>query len=188
MANKTPTQRYVPGNVPNTPEALIQFLFDELYRIAAAINPFPVTLNIEQDGLIIPVSIVANTVRLFVGIDPLQEIPGGAWDSVLGQWVCPVTGTYQMSVNTSIAPSALGNKIYQSTVAIWVDNQIDPPREVWRTFVNGVDNLEQSNQISLAGPVDAGSVLYATITLVDASNTFDANVSAYMSLVEVFQI
>jgi hypothetical protein len=185
MANKTPTQRYVPGNVPDTPAALIQFLFDELYRIASAINPFPITLNIEQVGLIIPISPVPISQRLFIGVDPLSENPGGAWDPQAGEWICPVSGTYQMSVNTALLAGSLGNKLYESQLAIWVDNQIDPPREVWRTFVNGVDDLPLSNQISLAGPVGAGSVLYVVLTLVDANNSFDATIDSYMSLVQV---
>jgi hypothetical protein len=182
MALKEPTARYSPGSIPSV-EGLPEFLQDELWRIATAISAFPVTLNIEQVGLIVPITPVPVTFRLFIGALPISEVPGGGWDSALGEWINPVNGIYNMSVNTNIEPFGQGNKIYESEVSIWADDNINPPREVWRTYANAPDDQFLSATISLSGPLVDQSKLWAELTVFDDQFSGDIIVNSYMSIV-----
>ena len=62
MAKQT-TERYHPGNLPDSPDGLIQFLFDELWRIAQAISAHIVGATVTQLGLIVPVTPVPTVAQ-----------------------------------------------------------------------------------------------------------------------------
>jgi hypothetical protein len=188
MANKIPTRPYLPGNVPDTPAALIQFLFDELYRIAAAINPFPVSLVVKQIGLIVAVTPVPTTVRLFIGSVPVQEYPGGAWDPGPGEWVNPVSGLYTVNVNSNVEGFGTGNKLYQLSIQLWEDNHIDPPSIIWATEANGPDDRVLSVQVDLSGAVLQGSSIYAEATVFDDQFSGNVTLNSHMSIALVGEL
>lgn len=183
MARKVPTERYTPASVPSV-EGLPQFLYDELWRIATAIEPFPITLNIKMLGMLVGIGPTPTSSRLFLGIDPLQENPGGQWDSALAEWVCDVTGVYQMSVNLLIEPFGAGNKDYLAQVFIYTEED-GLPREIWHSTDTGIDNMELGVAISLAGPLTKGDKLWAEAVLMHELFTGNVTVNAYMSLVQV---
>jgi hypothetical protein len=182
MANKRPTERYVPGNVPDTLPGLVQFLYDELWRIATAINPFPISLNIEQFELLADVAPLPQLTQLFVGSVPIRELPGGAWDSASGRWVCPVSGVYQISINCRVEPFGAGNKIYQAVVSIVLDGDTADP--VWSSTDNGPDDRPLGVNITLSGPVNEGQTLSAFVSLDDDQFTGQCVVDSYMSIAQ----
>ena len=61
--SKRASERYVPGNIPDTLPGLVQFVYDELPRISQALNEFPVGLNVAQAEPAVPIGTVAVEFR-----------------------------------------------------------------------------------------------------------------------------
>lgn len=178
MALKTQTERYAPGNLPATAEGLIQFLFDELPRIAAALNSFPVALNVFESHGGVPVDTVPNEFRLFEGIGPTLDIPGGAWDSVLGEWKCPAAGLYIINVTANVAAFGAGNKDYACTLKIYADDV-----EIISNPTVGDDAFPLGAAIAIGTFIQRETIIRSTITLVHEQFAGSTTVGAYMTII-----
>lgn len=176
---KPTTEHYYPGNLPGQAQALIPFLFDELWRIAAAIRGHVVGANVTQTDLIVPVTPVPAVAQLLVNGTILSDLPGGAFETVPGTGIykVPENGQYQISVSSIIAPFGAGNKIYNVVLSIQVDGI-----ELWRAVDSGDDDQELGASISL------GSYLLAdqevTFWIESQHDQFTGNISidTYMSM------
>jgi len=178
MALKAPIDRYTPGNLPDTADGLIQFLLDELERIAAAMNEFPVGINVGEVQIGVPVTTIPAEFRLFEGETPLFDIPGGSWDLPLGEWTCPATGLYTINVVCSIAPFGAGNKDYACTLRVYSDDV-----EILSTSSVGDDAFPLGADIGLSTFIDRESVIRATITIVHDQFVGTTTVTSFMSIV-----
>jgi hypothetical protein len=174
---KPTTERYHPGNLPDDAQALIPFLFDELWRIAQAISGHIVGMNVVQTGLIIPIAAVPVTQQLFLGELPLSDLPGGAWDPATGSYTVPENGQYQLSIDCVVYPFGAGNKLYSGDVFFLVEGI-----ELWRSTTSGDDDLKLGISISVGARLLAGQVLTAWITLEHDQFAGDVTVDSYMSI------
>ncbi len=157
---KRPSEKYYPGNIPNTLPALVQFLYDELPRIAQALNEFPVGLNVDQAEAAVPIGIVAVEFRLFEGATPSLDLPGGGWDSILGEWTVPVSGLYQLNANVIIGAFASGQFDYGATLRVY-SNDV----ELFQNSDAGQDDFDLSCNLSISSFVLRDAVLRWTIAL-----------------------
>ena len=178
MALKGPVERYSPGNLPDSPDGLIEFLYDELPRIATAMNEFPVGINVREEDPAVPVELVPVEFRLFEGETPLFDLPGGSWDIPLGEWTCPASGLYTINAISVVAPFGAGNKDYAALLRIYVDDV-----ETLSSGDVGQDNFDLTSSIALSTFITRESVIRATITLVHDQFTGTTTVTSFMSIV-----
>ncbi len=174
---KPTTEQYYPGNLPDEPQALIPYLFDELWRIAAAIRGHIVGANVTQTGLLVAVTPVPALAQLLIGATILSDLPGGAFDPITGIYTVPENGQYQISVSSVIAPFGAGNKIYNVVLSILVDGV-----ELWRAVDSGDDDQELGASISLGTQLLAGQEV--TFWIESQHDQFTGNISidTYMSM------
>lgn len=180
--SKQPPPRYTPGNLPDTGDGLIQFLFDELPRIAAALNKFPSGMSVSQAVNDVPVTTVPTEFRLFEDEPANFDIPGGGWDIPLGEWTVPATGLYVVTANVLVAPFGAGNKDYAVQLTLYIDNV-----QLWRGASVGQDNLEIGASVSAVGRAVRDSVIRATITLVHDQFVGTTTVTAQMGITSTVQ-
>ena len=160
MAGKRPSEKYVPADIPDTLPGLVQFLYDELPRISQALNEFPVGLNVAQSEPAVPIGTVEVQFRLFEGATPSFDIPGGGWDSVLGEWTAPVSGLYQINANVIIGAFGSGQFDYGATLRLFI-NDVE-------SFLNsdaGQDDFDLSCGMPISTFLQRESVLRFTIGL-----------------------
>jgi len=119
---KATTEKYYPSNVPDTPAGLIQYLYDELWRISTAINAAPAAVSVEQAGAAAPVAPGGIESRLFEGTIPYYDLPGGGWVTNLGEWVVPADGIYQFTTSIKVQPFGGGNKDYSIVLRVYVND------------------------------------------------------------------
>jgi hypothetical protein len=179
---KQPSEKYYPGNIPDTLPALVQFLFDELWRISRALNEFPVALNVSEIEIGVPVTTTPTEFRLFEGETPILDIPGGSWDIALGEWTAPVTGLYQINVNTVTTGPGAGNKIWGVVVRLYV-NDI----QRWENTDVGDDAFKLSCALSVSGRLLREDVVRLTITLEHEQFVGSTDVESHLSLINVAQ-
>ena len=160
MAGKRPSERYVPGDIPDSLPGLIQFLYDELPRISQALNEFPVGLNMSQALAAIPIDTVAVEERLFINEPFDLDLPGGGWDQVLGEWTVPVTGLYQVNSNVVIGAFGAGQFDYGATLRLYVNDVVR-----WQNADAGQDDFDLSCSLSISGFLIREDVLRWTIAL-----------------------
>lgn len=173
--SKPPVERYRPGNVPDTPEALIPFLFDELFRIATAIYAHVVALIVGQSNLEIPVTPVPTWKKLFVGEPADSDLPGGGWLQATGAYIVPENGFYQINCNCIVAPFGAGNKIYNVTLQANIADTAGAPQVgLMRMVDGGEDNLELGANLSFAARLLAGNEL--TFHLQSQHDQFTGNI------------
>lgn len=156
--SKTPTERYLPGILPNTAEGLIQFFYDELPRIATALNAFPVGLNVEQAEAAVPIGTTPVEFRLFEGATPSLDLPGGGWNAVTGEWTVPLSGIYQLNANVVIGAFGAGQFDYGATLRVYADDVV--------FFLNsdaGQDDFDLSCVLPISAFVARDTVLRWTI-------------------------
>lgn len=176
MANKTQGENYTPGNLPDTADGLIQFLYDELWRIAIALERFPAGFSVNELNTTIPVTTVPTEFRLFEGETPAYDLPGGGWDSTLGEWTASATGLYQVNCNAIIQPFGAGNKDYAADLKIYINDV-----EAFANSTVGDDAFSLSCAIAVSGLITREDVLRATLTLVHEQFTGNTTFDAYMS-------
>ena len=174
---KPTTEAYAPANLPDTPEALIPFLFDELWRISEAIRGHIVGCNVTQLGLLIPVTPVPAEAQLLIGGTILSDLPGGSFAPPGGSYLVPENGQYQISVSSIIAPFGAGNKLYNVILRIDVDAV-----ELWRSVDSGDDDQELGASITLGARLLAGQVVTFWIESQHDQFTGDISVDTYMSI------
>jgi hypothetical protein len=181
MPLKTPGERYVPGNIPETPEALIQFLFDELPRISSALNKFPALLVVKQDDLIVPIGLLPQQFPLFVDEPAVQELPSGYWSPSIATWQVPAGGMYQFSLTTSVEAFGAGNKDYFILLGIYLNNNL-----IWESVSSGADNVPLGASLSLGAILTAGDLITAKITTQHEQFTGDIVVDSIMTIVSTY--
>lgn len=173
---KRPAERYVPANIPDTLPALVQFLYDELWRISRALNEFPVGLNVTEDQAGISVDTTPQETRLFEGVDPTLDLPGGDWNNPLGEWTVPLTGLYQININAVVAPFGSGNKDYAAKIVLYVNDV-----ETWANTDVGNDQFPLSCTLSVSGLLSISDVVRITIVLQHEQFTGVTSVNAFMT-------
>ena len=179
---KRPADRYHPGNLPDSLPGLIQFLYDELWRIADALNRFPVGLNVDETLLAVPISPVPAEYRLFEGETAALDLPGGGWDVPLGEWTVPLNGLYQINMNTVIDPFGSGNKDYAAKLRLYIDDV-----ETWSNTDVGDDAFPLSCSLAISGLISRESVVRASIELVHDQFTGTCDVSSFMGITSTAQ-
>jgi hypothetical protein len=177
MPNKVPTEPYYPGNLPDTLPGLIQFLYDELWRISTAIRPFPISNNVQEVQAGIPVDTTETQFRLFEDAIPSLTLPGGQWDILLGEWTAPANGIYQININNVIEPFGTGNKDYAARLHIYVNDV-----EIWTNTATGADNFILSCALAVSGRLLEGDVMRCTIGLVHEQFTGVTTVTSFWTL------
>ena len=171
MAKRNP-DRYVPGNLPNTTEGLIQFLYDELPRISAALLALPAGISVRELAAV-PISPVEQETRLFEGETPEFDLPGGGWDITLGEWTVPATGLYQLNGNIIVEPFGAGNKDW-TVVLVLYRNDV----EVFRNSAVGNDAFSLSCSMALSGRLQREDVMRMTVITQHEQFTGVSNYSA----------
>jgi len=174
---KRPSERYVPGDIPDTLPGLIQFLYDELPRIAQALNEFPVGVNVQQSVPGVPINLIPTTFNLFIG-EPFDfDLPGGGWNSATGEWTAPVSGLYQLNLVADVTPFGTGNKDYAANLEFLVNDLV-----VFSAGNVGQDDFRLGTAIAISSFLTRGDVLRATITLVHDSFVGSTTVTAFMGI------
>lgn len=182
MAKPTP-DRYRPGIVPDTPEALIPFLYDELYRIAIALYDHVVGLIVGQANLVVAVTPTPVWAQLLVGSPASVDLPGGGWHEAGGYWICPENGFYNISLNSIVAPFGAGNKIYNVVLQVNIaDTEGAPNDSLMRMVDSGDDNLELGANVSFGAQLKQGNEL--TFWIQSQHDQFSGNLSvdSYLSI------
>ncbi len=174
---KRPAEKYYPGNIPDTLPALIQFLYDEFWRISEAISAFPVGLNVIELEPSVPVDTTPVEFRLFEGEAFILDLPGGGWDQVLGEWTAPVSGLYQINMNSIIEPFGSGNKDYAAKLRLYIDNV-----ERWANSAVGDDAFSLSCSLAVSGYIARESIVRATIELVHEQFTGTSQVNSFIGI------
>ncbi len=180
--SKRPSERYVPGNIPDTLPGLVQFLYDELPRISQALNEFPVGLNVNQSEPAVPIGTVAVEFRLFEGATPTLDLPGGGWNSVTGEWTVPVSGLYQINANVLIGAFGAGQFDYGGTLRFYVNDVV--------IFLNsdaGQDDFDLSCSLAISGFLLRDDVVRWTIALQHQQQTGTVPVVATASMTSTAQ-
>lgn len=174
---KQQPDKYVPANLPDTLPGLIQFLYDELWRISAAMNKFPTAISVAQTALDVPITPIPTEFRMFEGIAPEYDLPGGGWDLALGEWTCTANGIYAVFINVLVSPFGAGNKNYACELRLYVNDV-----EAWHNSDAGPDDFELGAALAASGMLKRDDVVRATLTLVHDQFTGDTDVMAGMSI------
>jgi len=120
MAKSLP-QTYEPTNPPNRFEDWHRWMDDELNRIRIALVSNPVVMTVNGTGSI-GIAVTPTTITLGIGDAPELDVPEGSWDTATGEWVCSLGGLYSLTVQCFIAAFGPGNKTYQATLEVFVNN------------------------------------------------------------------
>ncbi|GAF85951.1 unnamed protein product [marine sediment metagenome] len=182
MPNKFPVERYRPAALPDIGPALLTHLYDEFTRISQALIAFPVALNVNETQLGVPVTTIPTEFRLFEGVDATLDLPGGDWDSVLGEYKVPTTGLFQINLNSTSSAVGAGNKDWQALVRLYVDDV-----EIWGVNDSGQDDFPLTCQLSVSGRLVRDSIVRASIELVHEQFVGSTTVTAFMNLTQVAQ-
>ena len=110
-------EQYYPAPVPTRAEDLPRYLESEFMRIRESLIAQPVALSVTETGTY-DVTTTLAWFDLFIGETPTWETPGGSFDPTTGDWTCPQTGLYQVTLSLEVSPFGAGNKVYYAGVAI----------------------------------------------------------------------
>ena len=159
--------RYTPGIIPDTPAGLIQFLYDELPRIQAALNPFAAGVGVSESALAVPIGQPGALYPLFVGQAPNYDVPGGYWDAATGTWPVPEAGLYSIDLICQVQGlAAPGAQDYVVNLNLEVDGVI-----VYTASNTGNDEFPLSCAISYTGYVERDSTISGSVVLDHDSKT-----------------
>lgn len=177
---KRVTDKYVPSQIPETLPGLVQFFYDELPRIAAAINEAPSAVNVNQSVAGVPITTVPTEFRLFEGELPKNDLPGGGWDSVAGEWTILVSGFYQVNLVANITPFGSGNKDYAASLNLYKNNGL-----LFTTGNVGDDAFDLGTAMAMSIDLLREDVIRTTITLVHDQFVGNTTVQSAFGVVEV---
>ena len=93
-------------------------------------------------------------------------MPGGGWDSALGEWTCGVNGLYQINANVVVGAFGSGQFDYGATLRLYANNVV--------LFVNsdaGQDDFDLSCSMSVSSFIERETVLRWTIGLAHQQQT-----------------
>ena len=138
---------YYPAPVPTDPAELPRYIDQELSRIRNALIAQPVALTITETSTI-NVTTTPNWQRLFQIDEPSWEVPGGTWNRLTAEWICPAIGLYQAIVDLRVAPYGSGNKVYYAGIRLYTE----PVGEV-ATFIEAVDSGDDAFRLGVTLPV-----------------------------------
>jgi hypothetical protein len=150
---------------------------EELNRIRDALLANPVIVAIEGSGTI-GIDTTPTTVRLGIGDTPEIDVPGGAWDSTLGDWTVSLSGIYTFAVQAFIAAFGPGNKSYQATLEVFV-NSISRGVQI----TGGADDVPLALNLSKSTGLIAGDVVYVELTTLHEQFTGSSDYSYSMSAI-----
>lgn len=179
---KRPSEKYVPGNIPDTLPGIVQFLYDELPRIAQALNEFPVGMNVSENQPGVPITTTPTEFRLFQTETPGFDLPGGGWDVALGEWTVPVNGFYQFNLVAEISPFGAGNKDYACELHFYVDDAI-----VFTSGNVGDDAFPLGTAIAISTFLIRESKVRATIVLEHDQFVGTSTVLSFMGIANTAQ-
>ena len=179
---KQAAEKYYPGTIPDTLPALIAFLYDELYRISAALAAFPVGVNVAQVAVGVPVTTIPTEFRLFEGAAADLDLPGGGWDSVTGEWTVPLNGIFQINANCVVDAFGAGNKDYAATLRLYVNDVA-----TWQNSDVGDDAYNLSCTLAISGVLKHLDVLRWSIELVHDQFVGVTNVVSFASVTSTAQ-
>ena len=114
-------QTYEPTNPPNRFEDWHRWIDDELNRIRGALASNPVVMTVPGTGTI-GIDTTPTTITLGIGDDPVLDVPQGSWNSITGEWTCSLGGLYTIAAQCFIAAFGPGNKTYQGTLEVFVND------------------------------------------------------------------
>lgn len=177
MALKTSVERYYPGNLPDTPAGLIQFLYDELWRISEAFAAFPAGVSVDETDPAVPVSPAGTETRLFENIAANWDLPGGRWDATNGEWETALNGLYQINLLINAQPVGGGNKDMGCKLTFYLDDV-----ELISQTQFGADEYPLAASMAISGRLLREHVVRATITLFHENITTTTEVFAAMSI------
>ena len=163
---KQPSERYRPGNIPETLPGLIQFLYDEFPRIAQALNEFPVGVNVTGTEPAVPIGTTPVEFRLFEGQPFELDLPGGGWDEALGEFTIPVSGLYQINANVVIGAFGAGQFDYGALLRLYVNNVVR-----WSNSAAGQDDFSLSCSLAISGFLTREDILRWTVELTHQQQT-----------------
>ena len=120
MARSLPVD-YAPSTPPQRFEDWPRWIDDELNRIAVAFRANNVVMAIHGSGTI-PIEITLQTVTLGIGDTPSIDYPGGAWNTLTGEWTCPLSGLYSINASAFLDAFGAGNKSYYAKLDVYKNN------------------------------------------------------------------
>lgn len=120
MAKVLP-QTYEPTVPPIEFVGWHRWIDDELHRIQFALASNPVLMTVSGSDTI-GIDTVPTTVTLGIGDSPLLDVPEGSWDPATGEWSVSLAGLYSVTVQAFIAAFGPGNKTYQATIEVFVND------------------------------------------------------------------
>lgn len=154
---------YQPNIVPTDPAELPRWLDVELNKISLALVAQPVAMAIDETGDYV-VYTFPNWGRVFVGVAPSWDVPGGNFDTATAIWTCPQSGLYSLDANLKVEPYGSGNKNYFAGVRIYRDSGgVITYKE---TTDGGVDNIPLGVQLAGLVPLLQGDQLAVEMTIV----------------------
>jgi hypothetical protein len=161
MAKKL-IERDRPGIIPDDPDGLIQFLYDELWRIAAAMENFIAGVTVEEFAAAVPIGNPGALYPLFVGIPATIDVPGGNWDQPTGTWEAPATGFYSINLICQVQGlAAPGNQDYVVNLNLEINGVI-----VYTASNSGNDSYPLSCSIAFTGELIEQDIIGGSVQLV----------------------
>jgi len=175
---KSPQLPYRPGNIPNDPSVLPTWLYDELWRIAVAINKQPEGLGVNQ-SVSVPIGTTSQETQLFVGAVANFDTPGGGWNETTGEWTAQVTGGYQLNLQAWLERfTQPGNRDYSLALRIYINDVV-----AYTVAESANEDYDSTATAALLLILQAGDALKCTITTQSEASggavTCNAQLSAY---------
>ncbi len=174
--SRSPNFEYYPGPVPTAPEAMTEYLANELYQISLALRPDLVGLTVRNIGTA-AINPTENWQNLFTGTPAERVNPADSWDSVSGAFTVSQSGLYSLNASLTVSPFGLGNKQYYVGIRALVDGVVGVTR-----VTGGDDAMPLSVPLAAEVELESGQVLTLEGTAVHDSFAGTVNFDAYWTL------
>ena len=174
--SRSPNFEYYPGPVPTAPEAMTEYLANELYQISLALRPDPTYMQVQQTGDF-TIGPTENWQTLCIGESPAFATPASSWNAATGEWTIGETGLYELNANLFVSAFGLGNKDYYLGLRPVFDGVPGLER-----LASGDDAFPLSVEINQLLPLDSGEVLRMEGTAVHENQTGTITGAAYWYL------
>ena len=174
---------YKPLPVPYKAEDIPRYLSAELLRIEQAFIQQPAALTVNETG-VLTAATTDVWVPLFIGADPLWEVPSGAFDPATGEWTIPQDGLYQLMLQIEVGAFGAGNKTYY----VGMRGIIQPPAAtsyVLTSYSGGADDVPLTASSNSQTFLTTGTTVNAELAITHSQFTGDVDFSAHMQLLRV---
>ena len=158
MARTLP-EEYKPTTPPIEFPNWHRWIDEELNRIALALTASPTIFSIENSGLPIGIDTVPTTVVIGIDDTPQIDFPGGAWDSVTGEYTVAQSGIYSIDCRVFIESFGPGNKTYIATLEIFRNNIL-----LALAATGGADDVPLAAGINRSEILEVGDVMRVDLT------------------------